>query len=583
MLRASNGVHLRLHQSFHWRLVFLTIFFFIILAALTARVFSLSIVGHRDFVLAAQRQHQLAQVLPPQRGTIFAQDRLGRLQPLAIQKTFFTLVAIPKDIQDAGQASQELSLILKQERPALLAKLAKEGDPYEVIARKLDEETAEKIRALGIAGLQLEEDARRIYPQGALAASLIGFVNYGEAGEEGAYGIERQYQGYLKGERGFFEGEKDAAGYWVALGRRILDPPLDGDSVVLSIDPNIQYRVEEELAALLKKWEGESGAALVLEPKTGRIIALASWPSFDPNNYSREKDFSVFRLPIIDSQFELGSVFKPVTMAAGINEGAVTATTTYQDPGSVRIGGFTISNFDGRSHGTQTMTQVLERSLNTGAMFVGQRLGQERFLDAIRRFGFGAATGLDFPGEVSGDISNLNEKREVDYATASFGQGIAVTPLQMASAIAAIANHGTLMRPYVVDRIITASGGAIEFKPKEVREVVSRETAETISQMMVSVVQNGYDNRAGVKGYFVAGKTGTANIPRKDGRGYSDDVIHTFVGYAPAFDPKFLMLIQMNRPRGNRFAANTLSGPFHDLAEFILNYYEVPPDDRSAP
>ncbi len=574
-------IHLRLHQSFHWRLIFLTIFFFIILAALTARVFSLSIVQHRDFVLAAKRQHQLVEVLPQRRGTIFAQDRLGRLQPLAIQKTFFTLVAIPKDVQDAGRASQELSAILKQDRPVLLIKLQKQGDPYEVLGRKLEEDAAAKIRALGIAGLQLEEDARRVYPQGPLAASIIGFVNYDEAGEEGAYGIERQYQGYLKGERGFFEGEKDASGYWVALGQRILNPPLDGDSVVLSVDPNIQHRVEEELALLLKKWEGESGAALVLEPKTGRIIALASWPSFDPNNYSREKDFSVFRMPVIDSQFELGSVFKPITMAAGINEGVVTATTTYQDPGSVRINGFTISNFDGRSHGTQTMMQVLEQSLNTGAMFVGQRLGQERLLEAIRRFGFGERTGIDFPGEVPGDISNLDEKREVDYATATFGQGIAITPLQIASAVAAIANHGTLMRPYVVDKIITASGGTIEFKPKEVRQVVSRETAETVSKMLVSVVRNGYDNRAGVKGYFTAGKTGTANIPKKDGRGYSDEVIHTFVGYAPAFEPKFLMLIQMNRPKGNRFAANTLSGPFHNLAEFILNYYEVPPDDRS--
>lgn len=574
-------LHLRLHQSFHWRLIFLTIFFFTILAALTARVFSLAIISHRDFVLAAKRQHQLVRVLPSHRGTIFAQDRLGRLQPLAIQKTFFTLVAIPKDIEDAGRVSQELSVILKQERPALLAKLQKQGDPYEVLGRKLDEGTAAKIRDLGIAGLQLEEDERRVYPQGPLAASVIGFVNYDEEGEEGAYGIERHYQGYLKGERGFFEGEKDASGYWVALGRRILDPPLDGDSVVLSIDPNIQHRVEEELAALLKKWEGESGAALVLEPKTGRISALASWPSFDPNNYSREKDFSVFRMPVIDSQFELGSVFKPLTMAAGINEGAVTATTTYEDPGSVRISGFIISNFDGRSHGVQTMTQVLEQSLNTGAMFVGQKLGKEGFLQAIQRFGFGRKTEVDFPGEVTGDISNLDKKRDVDYATATFGQGIAITPLQIASAIGAIANHGTLMRPYVVDKIITASGGTIEFKPKEVRQVVSRETAETISKMLVSVVRTGYDNRAGVKGYFVAGKTGTANIAKKDGRGYSEDVIHTFVGYVPAFDPKFLILIQMNRPKGNRFAANTLSGPFHNLAEFILSYYEVPPDDRS--
>ncbi len=576
-------IHLRLHQSFHWRLVFLVLFFLVLAGAVAARVFSLAIVQHRDFVLAAKRQHQLVEVLPSRRGAIYAQDRNGRLQPLATQKTFFTLVAVPKDIQNPAQAASDLAAVLGEPSAGLLAKLAKRTDPYEIIARKLDDAAAGKIRSLGIAGLALEESQRRIYPQGTLAASVVGFVNYDDqSGEEGAYGIERQFQSYLKGERGFFEGEKDASGYWVALGERILNPPLDGDSVVLTIDPNIQHRVEEELGAVLEKWQGQSGVALVIEPKTGRILALASSPAFDPNAYSREKDFSVFRMPVVDSQFELGSVFKPVTMASGIDAGAVTATTTYRDPGSVRINGFTISNFDGRSHGVQTMTQVLEQSLNTGAMFVGERLGKERFLEAIRRFGFGEKTGIDFPGEVAGDISNLGEMRDVDFATAAFGQGIAVTPLQIASAIAAIANHGVLMRPYIVDKIMTASGGTIEYRPKEVRPVISPATSETVSKMLVSVVKNGYDNRAGVKGYFVAAKTGTANIPKKDGHGYSDEVIHTFVGYAPAFDPKFLILLQMNRPQGNRFASNTLTAPFHAIAEFILNYYEVPPDDRSA-
>ncbi|MDP3727396.1 MAG: penicillin-binding protein 2 [bacterium] len=575
--------HLRLHQSFHWRLIFLTLFFLVLLGAVAARIFSLAIVQHRDFVLAARRQHQLVKVLPPLRGGISAQDLAGRLVPLAIQKTFFTLVAVPKDVPDPAASAAALAGILGGDRAPIEAKLRKRDDPYEVIARKLGEGAAERIRTLGMAGLRLEEAQQRVYPQGTLAASVVGFVNSNEEnGEEGAYGIERQFQSYLAGERGFFEGEKDAGGSWVALGRRILNPPLDGDGVVLTIDPNIQHRVEEELALALKKWGGESGVAIVLEPKTGRILALASHPTFDPNSYSREKDFSVFRMPAIDSQFELGSVFKPITMAAGIQEGVVTATTTYRDPGSVRVNGFTISNFDGRSHGVQTMTEVLEQSLNTGAMFVGERLGKERFLDAIRRFGFGEKTGIDFPGEVAGDISNLDEKRDVDFATASFGQGIAITPLQIASAIGAIANHGVLMRPYVVEKILTASGGAIEYHAQEVRRVVSPEAAETVSKMLVSVVRKGYDNRAGVPGYFVAAKTGTANIPRKDGRGYSDDVIHTFVGYAPAFDPKFLVLIQMNRPTGNRFAANTLAAPFHNLAEFILNYYQVPPDDRSA-
>ncbi len=573
-------VHLRLHQLFHWRLVALIAFFFIILAAVILRVFSLAILEHRRFVAAASRQHEFTRVLPPLRGGIYAKDKSGAVQPLAIQKTFFTIIAVPKEINDVPGTAAALAKILPAHATDIAARLSKSGDPYEVLARKLDEEHAQAIRELGLKGVSLLEESRRIYPQGSLAAALIGFVNYEEGEERGEYGIEKVYDGDLRGDRGFFEGEKDAAGYWVSVGRRILHPPLNGADVVLTIDATVQFKVEEELVALRKKWEAESALAIVLEPKTGRVLALASQPSFDPNSYSTEKDFSVFRAAAVDSQFELGSVFKPITMASGINEGVVSASSTYQDPGVRRFGSFTVSNFDGRSHGRQTMTQVLEKSLNTGAMFVQEQVGKERFLEYVRRFGFGEQTGIDFPGEASGDISNLATKRDVDYATASFGQGIAVTPLQLAVAMGAIANRGMLVKPYLVEKIVDDAGVEDIRRGEEPRRVISPETAETLSKMLVSAVRNGFENRAGVKGYFVAGKTGTAQIPKKDGRGYSDDVIHTFVGYAPAFNPKFLILLQLNKPVGNRFAANTLTPAFHNLAEFILNYYEIPPDER---
>jgi cell division protein FtsI (penicillin-binding protein 3)/stage V sporulation protein D (sporulation-specific penicillin-binding protein) len=267
-------------------------------------------------------------------------------------------------------------------------------------------------------------------------------------------------------------------------------------------------------------------------------------------------------------------------MAAGINEGVITASTTYGDPGVRRFGTFSVSNFDGRSYGTQTMTQVLEKSLNTGAMFAMERVGQERFFEYIKSFGFGEPTGIDVPGELAGNISNLSLGRDVDYATASFGQGIAMTPLQIAMGMAAIANDGTLMRPYIVEKLIDDSGAEEIRRPQEVRRVISPESSETLTRMLVSAVRNGFENRAGVKGYFVAGKTGTAQIPLQGRRGYSDDVIHTFVGYAPAFQPRFLVLLELVKPRGNRFAANTLTPVFHTIAQFMLNYYEVPPDER---
>ena len=226
------------------------------------------------------------------------------------------------------------------------------------------------------------------------------------------------------------------------------------------------------------------------------------------------------------------------------------------------------------------MSQVIEKSLNTGVVYVARLIGKEAHREFLRRFGLGEKTGVDLPGELSGDISNLEEGRDIDFATAAFGQGIAVTPLQTAMAIGAIANHGILMKPYVVERITEDSGNEMRREPETVRRVISEKTAEELTKMLVATVRNSFENRANVKGYFVAGKTGTAQIPREDGKGYSDDVIHTFVGYAPAFDPKFLVYIQLNKPKGNRFAANTLTPFFHDLAEYMLNYYEIPPDER---
>lgn len=573
-------VHLRFHQSFHWRVAILIGFFSILLVAIGVRVFALAIIEHRRFVLAAEQQQQFSEVIPSRRGTISFQDKRGALQPVALRKSSYTLIAAPNAIPEPDVAAAALAPFLP-DADVLASKLGKREDPHEILAKRLDATTAERIRALNLEGITLLEQSRRSYPYDALASSLLGFVSYADDEARGVYGIEQEYESYLKGERGFFAGERGADGYWVAVGRRILNPPVDGDSLVLTIDSNIQFAAERELEQVMERWAAPSGSVLVIEPKTGRILAFASKPAFNPNEYEKTSDYANFRAPIVDAQFELGSVMKPITMAAGVNDGVVTATTTYRDAGAVAFpGGAVVRNFDLQAHGTRTMTQVLEQSLNTGAIFVQQRLGKERFRDYLTHFGFGQVSGIDLPGEVPGDLSNLAAGRDVDHATAAFGQGIAVTPLQTATALAAIANGGMLMRPYVVERIVDASGNVEQRRPREVRRVVSSETAETVTKMLVSVVRNGFDNRAAVPGYFVAAKTGTAQIPLAAKPGYSDEVIHTFVGYAPAFEPRFLALIQVNRPQGNRFAANTLTPAFRNLAEFILHYYEVPPDER---
>ncbi|MDO8560749.1 MAG: penicillin-binding protein 2 [bacterium] len=574
--------YLKIYQSFRWRLAFLVLFFAIAFFAVIGRVFSLAIVNYRIYTTAAEKQHSFSEILPPERGKIFFQDTEGNLYPLAINKNFTTLTASPRDIEDPQKTAEVLAGRLKLDRAELEAKLTKKNDTYENIAKNISDEDADFIKELSIDGLDLNRDSRRTYPNDSLGAGIIGFVSFDGQKENGEYGIERNFNGVLSGETGFFEGDRSAGteGYLVALGKRILNPPVNGSNVVLTVDRNIQFKMEEVLVGLFKKWNPESAAGVVLDPVTGKILALSSLPSFNPNEYSKEKDYSVFRMPIIDSQFELGSVFKPITMAAGVNEGVVKPDTTYLDSGMVKFGSYTIKNFDEKGHGVQTMTQVLEKSLNTGAVYVEKLLGQERFAEYVKRFGFGEKSGIDFPNEVAGNIANLKSGRDIEFATASFGQGIAVTPIQMASAIGAIANGGVMMKPYIVDKIIDDAGNETVFAPEKKGEAINKETAETITRMLVSTVRIGYENRAGVKGYFVAGKTGTAQVPLKDKRGYSTDVVHTFVGYAPAFHPRFLVLLQLTRPTGNRFAANTMTSPFHDLAEFILNYYKVPPDEK---
>ncbi len=562
------------------RMTWVLLFFYASLALLSGRLFFLQIVNHGEYLRLAAKQYQSGAERSGERGTISMQEKTGALVPLAFNGIEYTLAVSPMRVRDPDAVSAFAQEAFNVPPEEIRQKMAKRDDPYEVFVKKVESARKEDLASRLPEGLFFEEEKRRVYPHGAFAAHLVGFVSKENEEEIGRYGIERFYENELAGKTNFFKGAQNSRAYWISLGKKIVNPPKNGSDVVLTIDYNVQLKAEEVLRKAAEKWSASSAMILVVEPVTGKIRALAGVPAFDPNEFSKETDFSVFLDKIVEAQYELGSVMKPLTMAAGLEEGKVRPTTTYEDTGVVRFGGYTIQNFDLKAHGVQTMSQVIEKSLNTGVVYVARLIGKEAHREFLRRFGLGEKTGVDLPGELSGDISNLEEGRDIDFATAAFGQGIAVTPLQTAMAIGAIANHGILMKPYVVERITEDSGNEMRREPETVRRVISEKTAEELTKMLVATVRNSFENRANVKGYFVAGKTGTAQIPREDGKGYSDDVIHTFVGYAPAFDPKFLVYIQLNKPKGNRFAANTLTPFFHDLAEYMLNYYEIPPDER---
>ncbi len=565
-----------------WRLFLIVLLVFLCASGIIARLFSLQVIKHNFYSALAKSQHQLFKNLVPERGEIYfysAQD--NSYLPAAINRRLYLVYVVPRSLSkkdNLEEIADKLANLLSLDKDYILERLKKHNDPYEPLKHKVEHETVKEIEKLKLPGVGFSPEIERYYPFGKLAAQVIGFLGYKQDKKVGQYGLENYYESELKGTPGYILADKDTRGFWISVGDFKIQPAKNGDDLYLTIDENIQYIIEKELSEAVEKWSADSGTIIVMDPQTGAIKGLANWPTFNLNNYSQVEDISWYLNSAIQSFFEPGSVFKPITMAAALNEGKITPQTTYNDLGRIKIGGYIISNVDGKSYHHQTMTQVLEKSLNTGAVFVEQCLKKEVFREYVKKFGFGQQLGIDLSGEVKGDISNLDVFRDINFATASFGQGIAVTPLQMISAFSAIANGGKLMRPFVVQKIVHNDGSFIETKPKIIRQVISERTANQLNAMLISVVENGYGRPARIKKYYIAGKTGTAQVPDLEKGGYSDKTIHTFIGFGPAFNPKFVILVKLDNPKGIRFAADSVSPVFKRIAEYLLNYYNIPPE-----
>ena len=553
------------------------------------RLFVLSIVRHSSYSRTAQAQNEsISNILA--RGSIYLSDKDSNLTLAATNKRFPLVYAVSSDIANdkREEASTELANILGIETLKVKEKIDSKSNNMKVIARRLETSQVEAVKNLKLKGIGISYELDRLYPGDNLAANVIGFLGYDAEGQRaGQYGVEAYYDQDLFGHKpnmaGMFS-SVDPLGikkiFQGILGKEFdktgekysFDKPAD---IVLTVDKNAQIFAENKLKELTEKWQADNGAIIIQEPDTGKILAMADWPAFNPNSYSTTEP-EYFLNSSINEVYEPGSSFKPITMSAGIDLSKVTPQTSYEDKGFINIAGYTIHNFSNRVFGVQTMNQVLENSVNTGVMFVENLVGDDNFLDYVINSGFGQKTGIDLPGEVNGDVTNLYSGRKINYLTASFGQGIAVTPLQMINAYSMIANGGKLMRPYVVEKIIKEGSEEVITKPEIVGIPISEKTAVKMQSMLISVVDNGFD-KARIKGYDIAGKTGTAQMPDGTG-GYSGtDFIHNFVGFAPAYDAKFVILIKMDKPRGIQFAADSLSPTFREVASFLLNYYNVPP------
>lgn len=546
-------------------------------AVLIVRLGHIQVFQHGFYAALAEGQHGFFEELTPERGEILIHED-GKLFPLAANKDYFLVYAVPRNIVDRQATAKALADILAMPVEEISARLQKENDLYEPIKRQVDQATADKIRALGIDGIGFQRETYRYYPEKNIGSHLLGFVGFSDDKRVGQYGLEGYWNTELSGSGGYIKADRDAEGRLIAVGSRFLEEAKDGDDLVLTIDRSIQYKACSELDAAVKQHGATGGSVVILEPKTGKVLAMCGYPDFDPNVYNEVEDINTYLNPATYGVYEPGSVFKPITMAAAINEGKVSPSTTYEDTGSVEIGKYVIKNSDGLAHGVVDMSTVLEASLNTGAIFAARQIGPEKFDEYVRRFGFGEKTGIQLDSEQAGDVSSLSSHKEIYMATASYGQGITVSPLQIAAAFGALANSGMLMKPYLVEQIRKPDGATQDFGPTTVRQVVSPETAAKVSAMLVNVVRNGHGKRAGVPGYYVAGKTGTAQIPLEGARGYDPNkTIGTFVGFAPVDDPKFVMLTRIDKPQDVQFAESSAAPLFGTIASFLLQYLDVAP------
>lgn len=523
--------------------------------ALLFHLYDLQIL-HGDYLLAkAESRYISSELLAAHRGTIYFTDQHGERTPVVLTKEFPLIYADPSAVRDVEETASTIAPILEMSVDDLARKLSNASSNYALLMKKSDPEIAERVNSMKIPGIYTTTVPGRFYPYGTLAAHLLGYLGPSEDSdvETGHYGLEEFYNGLLSGVPGRFEGKKFV-------------PPVAGEDLILSIDLTIQSEAERILAETVARHNAKSGSIIVQDPKTGKILAMSNRPSFDPNAYQKS-DIADFLNPSVQSLYEPGSVIKVVTMAAGLDSGAVTSETTYKDTGVFEVSGKKIRNFKNEKFGVVSMAQIIEHSINTGAAFVEKTIGHTRFSEYLKQFGLGERTGIDLLGEVEGDLRRLTPNApDIAFSTASFGQGIAITPLELINAISAIANGGMLMRPYVNEAL----------GPEAVRTVVSPNAARSIARIMTTSVD--VNELARISGFSIAGKTGTAQVPDFKKGGYTNEVINTYVGFGPTYDPRFVILVKLDEPESAPPAGQTALPAFRDLAQFILNYYQVPPD-----
>lgn len=522
--------------------------------------------------MEASHQYNLTFSLPATRGAIISSDG----SPLALSVPAFLVFAQPALIQDAVDFTRRVAPVLNLDEKEVLSQITEPDRFWVPLVHKADTSVVETLTSLSLSGLGFEKESKRYYPEASMAAHLLGFVGSDQNGKDtGYFGLEGFYNRELGGKDGKIEVEKDVRGTPILIGEARRIESEDGRSVTLWTDRTIQNIVEKRLVEGIQKYGAKEGTVIVMDPATGGILAMASTPGYEPALFG-QYDKSLYKNPAVAASYEPGSTFKVLVMGAALNEKVVTSDTTMDEEGPVKVGEYSIRTWNNEYRGKQTMAEIIQHSSNVGMVFVARQLGKEKFLSYIERFGFGKSTGIDLEDETSPELRKNSDWREIDLATASFGQGIAVTPLQMIRAVASVANGGWLMEPHVVKSISDTRGKTIEIKPKKLSQIISQDAANIVTEMMINAVDNGEAKWAKPKGYRIAGKTGTAQIPVA---GHYDDkkTITSFVGFAPADTPRFVMLVTLREPTSSPWGSETAAPLFFTIARDIFLYKNILP------
>ncbi|MDE2037928.1 MAG: penicillin-binding protein 2 [Patescibacteria group bacterium] len=550
---------------------------------LAAKLYDTDIINGGAYAARAAAQYSKPSSALFDRGTIFFTSKDGTETAAAAVENGYLVYMNPMQVTDPQGDYQALSTLLPLDKASFIAHATKPGDPYEEIAHKVDASTSAAIQGLDLTGIRTAPETWRSYPGGTLAAHILGVI--GEDGTStavsGRYGLEKYYDSVLSK-----PGVGPSIDAFASLFSGIKDSVFGGSAqrsgdVVTTIDPAVQAYLEQVLSQTESTWHPDQIGGIVIDPNTGAIVAMASHPTFDPNDLSSVKSNAVLSDPLVESVYEMGSIMKPLTMAAALDSGAVGPDSTYDDTGCMTVSGRKICNYDLRARGPATpMQQILSQSLNVGAATIALKMGADEYRKYFYSYGLGEKSGIDLPDEAAPLSGNLTIGADVDIATASFGQGVAVTPVGMARALSVIANGGYVVTPHVVKEIDYDDGSVVKVDPPRAGPVLSPKTVEEVKNMLVTVVDKAFRPGTIARTHYSQGaKTGTAQIADPvHGGYYADRYLHSFFGFFPAYSPRFLVFFYQVYPKGAEYASETLTAAYNDMAGFLINYYDIPPD-----